>query len=144
MNTSISGNKTFAHKYEEKGGDMNQELEALDAKIAVYDWAKGEGAIAANLVTSAIGNRQDAFVCLALVESRYRPPVMPTIFLVFKGDEGDINIIRLMSWRGLILINAFEKNGYFIFRVAGIGVIGGGILKIRLSDIDLKPQKAGN
>ena len=116
-------------------------LNVIDARVEVYNWAKSNMAQASNPeISGAISNRRDVIIFTALLEALKNPPVLPTIFLVYRDERGCIKTIRLMSWLGLALIGVAEKDGHFVFKIAGFGITGIGELRVCLSDLGLKPQ----
>jgi hypothetical protein len=93
-------------------------MNSLDAKIEIYALAAKMGALAANPETSVIGDRRDVFICSALLEALKKPPVLPTIFLVYTesapigsrpkaAESVELNIVRIVPhqkfWCGLFL-----------------------------------------
>jgi len=125
--------------YGKKGGRMQKLLTSAEAMVAVYEYAEKQNCKASGPITYKIDGRRDAFTCWAVVEGE-KQPLIATLFVVGKDGDGNIRVKELIRWRGVRLLKAFEREGYFIFKIAGPG-LECRELKLSILDVGLKPHQ---
>jgi hypothetical protein len=124
---------------QKKGGKMQKILTSAEAMVAVYEYAEKQNCKASGPITYTIHGRKDALACWAIVEGE-KQPVIATLFVVGKDGDSNVRVKELIRWRGVRFLKAFEREGYFIFKIAGPG-LQCRELKVSISDVGLKPQQ---